>query len=504
MNRKSETNVMSTPREIREFFSKQGGRSLLIKGGPGTGKTTFALQYLEENTHPEKSVYLSTRVSDESLYQHFPWLREKDMEARIMDSSKILLEALYPEEGGEEIVEEMDHRVEAARDFLKSIKGEGEAPHKVDRRMLAVLLEQNRVPEIERVYDKVNSILPEKTTVVIDSVEGITHKYNFDQEEFVMVIQKDLVENSNTNVIFVLEKPEAQNLEYLVDGVVQLKCWYHEGRIVREIRMEKLRATEIRQPSYLLTLQGGRFTLFEPFENHKKTSAWTPIENPQGKYTTGIADLDTLLGGGLKKGSYTVLEVDNSVENKHYQAILRPLFLNFLVTGGGITAVLPGGHHPETMRNDMVQYIRPDVFDKNVRILDHFIPRSDKEYVVALGDPKEAPANYRNAMRALDGKPILDYTGFDTLEYLMGNKIQISELLTGVAKLKVSENLGIGVLKPGLKLAQEVVNMADVYLKMTTIGRTPVIYGVKPSTTIYALTVDDEKGLPYMRLTPLV
>ena len=31
----------SIPREISEFFDKTSGRSLIIKGGAGSGKTTF-------------------------------------------------------------------------------------------------------------------------------------------------------------------------------------------------------------------------------------------------------------------------------------------------------------------------------------------------------------------------------------------------------------------------------------------------------------------------------
>jgi len=493
------------PEEIVRFFSGPGGMSLMIKGAPGTGKTTFALQYLDEQTDPEKSIYLSTRVSDEALYHHFPWLRKKDMEARIIDSSKVLLEALYPGEHEEIEHEHVDTKVEAAREFLQSITPEKETPTKVSRKMLHVLLEQNRVPEIERVYERVDLILPDRATVVVDSVEGVTHKYGFDMEEFVLTLQKDLVENSNTNVIFVLEKSSAENLEYLVDGVIEFKKWERENRRVREIVIHKLRATEIKQPGYLLTLTGGKFTLFGPFKReYKKKVQWEHMPHPEGYYSTGIPDLDRVLGGGIKKGSYTILEIDSTVENPHYHAFLRPLFLNFLTGGGGITAVLPGGQHPETIRQDFVEYIPEELFDNNVRILDHFIPRSNKPYVVALGDPREAPNNYKTGMRALEGKPILDYTGFDTFEYLMGNKIQINELLTGVAKLKISQNLGVGILKPGLKMAQEVINMADIYLKMTTIDNCPVIYGIKPSTPIYAVSVDEEKGLPHIKLTPIV
>ena len=95
---KHKTNKMTIPGEVKDFFTKEGGRSLLVEGEAGTGKTTFALQVLEELGKPQTSFYLSTRVSDEALYTQFPWLREKDMQSRVLDSGKILLESLYKKE----------------------------------------------------------------------------------------------------------------------------------------------------------------------------------------------------------------------------------------------------------------------------------------------------------------------------------------------------------------------------------------------------------------------
>ncbi|MDG6221541.1 MAG: hypothetical protein QCI38_08875, partial [Candidatus Thermoplasmatota archaeon] len=224
------------PTEILDFFGQKGGRSLLVKGGAGTGKTTFALQFMDQLVDPEKSLYLTTRVSDEALFEHFPWLRDKEMRARIIDSGRVLLQALAPGDEEQEYVPK-DGRVEVARDFLKSIHGEEmEAPNQVDRKMFSVLLEQNRMPELERIYDRVNNILPEKATVVVDSVEGFINKYGLDMDEFIITLQKDLVENSNTNVIFVLEQTEAPDIEYLVDGVVKMDRYQMENRVVREIR----------------------------------------------------------------------------------------------------------------------------------------------------------------------------------------------------------------------------------------------------------------------------
>jgi len=500
------------PREIHQFFGLDGGRSLIVKGSAGTGKTTFALQLLEETGDPEKSFYLSTRVSDEALYNQFPWLKEKEVQAAIIDSSRILLDVLYDEPEPEETVSaDETMKVQVAQEFLKSIHEDDTGPPtKVDRTRLNVLMEQNRLPEIEQVYNRIEQVLPDKSLLVIDSVEGVTQKYGIDQALFINSLQKDLVENSNTNILFVLEKAEAPEVEYLVDGVVTLGRVELDNRRMRQIHLAKLRATRIQQPNYLMTLLGGRFTTFEPFlPDYTSVSTWEAVPDKENQYSTGCKQLDGLLGGGFRKGSYNVIEVAENVNNDEYYSVVRLILMNFLAQDRGIMAVLSGGDHPKTVREDIVRFMPSEKFDRYVRITDYFISKSTEPYIMAVGtlNKDDALRTWRDNLMALRGnenKPIIDYTGFDTLEYLRGDTIAIRELLKGVASTKISKDLGIGIVKPGLKLTQEIMNMADTYLKIIDVDKCPCLYGIKPKTILHAITVDEDKGLPYIKLTPIV
>jgi KaiC/GvpD/RAD55 family RecA-like ATPase len=497
------------PEEIREFFSKEGGRSLLVGGMPGTGKTTFALQLLESLTAPERGLYLTTRVSDESLYNQFPWLKDKEMKARIVDSSRMLLDALTPPEEEQKPADPGKTRIVASsKDFLQSIGDKGlTPPSRVDRTRLRILTERMRIPEVERIYDRIETILPNKPTLVIDSVEGITGKYGVDQEDFIFTLQKDLAEHSNTNIVFVTEKSEPDPVEFLVDGVIRFRNEVFEDKRVRHLTIMKLRATEIRQPSYLITLKNGRFRSFKPFGPVIKPGRWTPFPDTETHYSTGIPDLDALLGGGYAKGSYNVIEVDLNVPDDEYQLVLRPILLNFLMHERGIVAVLNGGSHSQAMKEDLARFMPEEQFDRLVRVADYFITQTNLPYVMALGRRDEALRIWRanqEFLRGKESKPIMDYTGFDTLEYLQGGEVAIKGLLEAVSHIKISNDIGVGILKPGLKSAQEIVNMADTYLRVTDIDRRPCIYGLKPKTILYALVPDEEKGMPHVRLEPVV
>src|SRR5512137_3122430 len=76
------------PKEIVTFLCSPGGHSLILRGTAGTGKTTLALQMIEELAAVQQSYYMSTRVSDQSLFNQFPWLLNKVKEGEILKARK--------------------------------------------------------------------------------------------------------------------------------------------------------------------------------------------------------------------------------------------------------------------------------------------------------------------------------------------------------------------------------------------------------------------------------
>jgi len=146
--------------------------------------------------------------------------------------------------------------------------------------------------------------------------------------------------------------------------------------------------------------------------------------------------------------------------------------------------------------------------DQFIRIADYFSPESHNKYIIPLGVGRdEAIKRWSETvteLRGRDSKPILDFTGFDTLEYTRGESIAIRELLNGVASTKVSKDLGLGIIKPGLKLTQGIKNMADTYLRILDITKSCCIYGLKPQTPLYVITPDEKRQYPSIKLTPLV
>ncbi|RLG39870.1 MAG: hypothetical protein DRO05_07805, partial [Thermoproteota archaeon] len=66
------------PQELEQFMMGSS-TSLLIKGAPGTGKTTLALEVLRLMSGEVKCHYFSTRSSIKKLKEQFPWI-ERELE----------------------------------------------------------------------------------------------------------------------------------------------------------------------------------------------------------------------------------------------------------------------------------------------------------------------------------------------------------------------------------------------------------------------------------------
>jgi KaiC/GvpD/RAD55 family RecA-like ATPase len=502
------------PPEVLAFLSGRGGRSLIVKGGAGTGKTTFGLELLERVGKPAQSYYLSTRVGDEALYRQFPWLKATEMRSRILDAGKLFLDAIsaQPRSTSSELPESEQKKIKAAREMMRTFDEERGPPTRVDRTHLTALMKRNPMPEVENVYNRVEKALPEKSLLVIDSLEGVTHKYGLEMEEFVMALQKDLVESSNTNVVMILEKPEAGGIEYLVDGLISIQREELDERRVRHMRLEKLRATNIQRPRYAVTLSSGRFEALgfsSTAPAQPSSPVWHPVSDPDKHYSTGIPDFDALLGGGFKRGSFNAFEVDVNVGIDDYYMLFTPTFLNFLTQSRGIIAVLAAGESHEKLRETLVRHTPPNVFDTRVRIADYTANETEESYIVPMArygrdEAMRAMVTAEKAARGPEQKPFLEYTAFDTLESLMGDQVAIRMYFHGVRRTKLVGNLGIGLLKPGLLVSSEILNMMDTYFRIINIDNAPCIYGIRPRTTIYAISPDPEKGAPHAKLTPIV
>ncbi|MGA8709641.1 MAG: gas vesicle protein GvpD basic region 2 domain-containing protein [Thermoplasmata archaeon] len=250
-----------------------------------------------------------------------------------------------------------------------------------------------------------------------------------------------------------------------------------------------------------------------------KTDGWEPIDDPEGYYSTGIADFDRLLEGGFRRGSFALFSMDETVGLEDLDLLLFPTYLNILYHSRGIIAVLPSRDSPHDFRARMTRYVTRRRFDSRVRIVDYVGEDEGPPYVVSLASQGSMPDGMLNstkgrkaaiakmveAERVVQGgrkKTFLELTAFEVFETLLGVERALKMYYYGVKRTRGLGNLGIGLLGPGLRCSAGVRRLVDTEFELHRGEVGLIIRGIRPSFSSYVVTGDLRAGPPHVAFVP--
>ncbi|HSD58300.1 MAG TPA: gas vesicle protein GvpD P-loop domain-containing protein [Methanotrichaceae archaeon] len=454
---------MHIPTEIRDFFQIEKGQTLLIKGLPGTGKTTLALEVMNTLCEKNNGLYISTRVDPNRLYATNPWIKDALPPKNVINATQTkLLESLKG-------VSRNLTNYYAVLDFFKVFFDEAE---EMDNPMIII--------------DSWDAVLNYTSQFIGDA------QHSFEQN--ICEFARDL----DTHLIFVSEFSNVMPLDYIVDGVATMENLMilggssgYEGsgmrtRYARQIKLDKLRGVEIRQKTYTSTLHGGRFRYFEPYREHRDArivSDMIRVKDPaEDRISTGIPDLDAITGG-LKYGSCNVIEIDHGVGKRYYQ-ILTALASNAIKNGRGVF-ILPSIGYQLSSR-------------------DIFVPTNVAVSQPEGGDPKEwgrGVLQKWDELRERTGRPILNIIGLDAIEFAFGYKELLNLVNLMMRKWKETNDINVLIVKTGQESLNMAIHTADTYYLVNELNGGLCLYGIIPRTEPFNMLLEDRNRIS---LTPIV
>jgi KaiC/GvpD/RAD55 family RecA-like ATPase len=456
---------MCIPSEIHEFFRVEEGQTLLIKGMPGTGKTTLALEIMGSVCKKMNGMYITTRVDPHRVYSTFSWIDEIIPPSNVVNATqKMLIDSLKN-------VSQEGSSYEAVLDFFKTFLDQAE---EMDDPMIVI--------------DSWDAVINYTAHILGDARHSL--------EQNICEFARDM----GINLILVSESADLTPLEYIVDGVVTMNnvrmaapLTGESGpevmttRYAREITLDKLRGVEIRQKIYTCTLHGGRFRYFEPsYENVclriSMISDMDRVSDPsKDSISTGIIDFDTVTGG-LKFGSCNVLQIDHGVGKRYYQ-ILTAIASNSVKNGRAVHIVPSIGY----------QLTPRDVFvPSNVMALD---PGGDRDQWY------ETLFKNWDALRERTGQPILNIMGLDSMEFAFGYERMLNATSRMFQKWTETRDVNVVVVKSGQKSIRMTSHIADTYFVIKELNGGICIYGLVPRTEPYYIVWDENSNI---RLVPIV
>jgi KaiC/GvpD/RAD55 family RecA-like ATPase len=446
-------------------FLETPGDVLLVQGQPGTGKTTLALEILR-NSRASRKVYASSRTSPTKLRQHFPFLDE----------------------------------------VLDSMSG------RIARSSWATEFQDLRGPESDTVFNKVLRLKHGKETslMVIDSWEGALKNATDDGRAMLESAVLSELEDSKLSIVIITEGSRIGDLGHLVDGIVSLSSSEIEGRITRTFVVNKMRGQRVLMNRGLFSLDGGRFT-FVPYKvprlgNGHATAPGSPIPHSQSLYSTGSSDLDEMLGGGIRRGSFILMDIDSNVPPDGPQLLLNTMRANFLNQGGSCFSVPVGSFSSEYVADSLRPYIGTEALEERVRIAEFDPDSPARKWKVPLkGRLREDAQTFLSAWTSLSKEsPKMLVVDYDRMQQVYGEDQPFAGLADISAEIRDSGSLNIGLASRHTRLREGLVRTADYHIRLISNEGSMLMFGVKPYTPISGARFEDQEGMPSFTLSPMV
>ncbi|MEM2317075.1 MAG: gas vesicle protein GvpD P-loop domain-containing protein [Candidatus Nitrosocaldus sp.] len=512
---------------FRDFLNMEP-TSMLIRGLPGTGKTTLALELMQLMHDKYNCFYISTRVSLARLQRYFPWIIGYLKDESVLSYDKIEKDSV------------IDLRLGSAAGTVELV--------------------------IDTLINK------KRAFVVLDSWDALAKEIKHDER---MKMEKTMITVADTNdgfILFVSEEPEMNTLSYLVDGIVTLNVRDYDGVSIRSMYIDKMRGVALYNNNYAYTLLDSRFTLV-PIQYNCTYCEYRDDEDDNGNddgsssgsgssyrlfhvfdaregfVSTGSRDMDVMLHGGLRYGSTLLLEVDPGFDMIFLNAILTCMIANSLNSNGKVML-----DALDASLSSMMGSILPFCTDKvkNLTIftsskidvqavyeqwLNNKRRRKSKSINSLPSIVNVSDSNYTsimleryNELKRLDGMSIehndsnskesatatatTTATAADSVDntrrsillilnrmHASSSRMHESMLLTNA---KDNGDVTVIVERVGSSNIPYVKSISDVHLRLWSKSGVHLMHALKPNLGTYAILLDRERGYPSYLLLRMV
>jgi len=348
--------TLPIPRELVDFLKLPGPQSMLLRGPPGSGKTSLSLALLQSFAGARH--FVTNRVPTDDVLLAFPWLGQNGR---------------Y----GIQVIDNTDENADLAQAARALVRSDA-ALVSDDPSSTRDLAEFLWLPgPLQEAWSRLDPKQP--SLVVIDSWEALVESYLGHRSNGVDLPSRAEIERSllrrlgrvRAHVLFVLEREDQTQLDYLVNGVAVTSREVVQGRLERWLTILKLRGVRIENPLYPFSLESAHFECIVPVRPYGQLRG--------GRFNPAPDSLPGLLWPGsrafaesfgrLPLGKSTLVEVEKDVPNQIPHLLLAPMLAHTVERGGRVIFVPDASTLPEDVWEALHGSLERHRFLEQVRFL---------------------------------------------------------------------------------------------------------------------------------------
>jgi KaiC/GvpD/RAD55 family RecA-like ATPase len=451
------------PEDLLHFIQRET-YSLLVKGFAGTGKTTLALTILNVLGIKNNFFYISTRISPKQLFQYYPWLKDLIGQSKPRGTS-----------------------LARGHDVMSSF-------------------EDARLDEPESLFERItNQLMDIKSPIIIiDSWDAIASFMDREARLNNERVLQTWRERAGAKLIFISEQLADTTLDFLVDGIVELKQSYYNDAKIRQIFLQKLRGTRITRASYLYTLENSIFHSFAPYQPIKFEPRRGGIAEVSKKPSTGsnigsgYPMLDASLGSGFPRKGLVLLELDSHVNMTIAMIFLQRIVSNF-VSGGNPVLLLPANWMKSSSILDFFHTFLPAGKKSLFKIL-----WTSKAYKISnkiiLPSKNEKSNQLLAALVKMKqrhrDKLLLNIMCTEAVQSLYGARKLRNGMKNILSRAMAHADLSIAVLTSSQEdIIQFVSELSNVHIRFMMINDTLFLQSLVPLSNLYSVIFDRQSQM---------
>jgi KaiC/GvpD/RAD55 family RecA-like ATPase len=349
--------ALPIPRELVDFLKLPGPQSMLLRGPPGSGKSSLSLALLEAFNGAR--FYVTNRVPEDDVLMAFPWLGEsghhgiKMLDNTEADGASQAARALL--RGSPALVSDLSSETREFTEFLWLPEPLQEAWGHLDP-------------------DKPSLIVIDSWDALVDSYLGTPGPVAGAELPSRADIERALLRRmgrAKTHLLFVLEREEQTQLDYLVNAVGVTSRAVVNGRLERWLTLFKLRGVRIENAHYPFSLEGAHFECIVPMRpyGHIRGGRFNPApDHLPGQLWPGSKAFAESFGR-LPLGKSSLIEVENEVPNHIPYLLLAPMIANAVERNGHVIVLPDASTLPEDLWDALHGSVERRRFLAQVRFL---------------------------------------------------------------------------------------------------------------------------------------